>query len=439
MRPNGSVVGSRRKRAFLGVTRQDRAGVTDEADAQLHLPRVNWSTSTMMTGRQLARAHFRAASFWGVAAIIALPLIGHLFFSPSTQSDNRTLAPPPSAPRTLSALMEWPRQADAYLKDHFGFRAQFVRAYATLSWKLFGTSPEPSVVVGRNDRLFLSDGDVHNRVLLGDCGAWWSDEQLAPWAVEGDAALRRLKAEFPRLSVFVVPTSAVLYPADLPPWMERACAGKTPFAQALAARLPPDTRSLITYPVLEAKDLPPATPLIPAHNFHWVGKGVDLLMAEYIESHFGLKRQIAPGWERATEPADLERFFPGSGLSNTILAPVWNPENVEFCFDGDCLQQPPLDRIRLPRETLRVSRSGAGEPILLLSDSFGAGAASSLIEYFRDVVMINMNNFQMLEEGDRRVLWRRLEENWGGSNVLVLIEDGNVTLPSRFVKSLPRE
>ena len=86
---------------------------------------------------------------------------------------------------------------------------------------------------------------------------------------------------------------------------------------------------------------------------------------------------------------------------------------------------------------MRVSRPGDGEPILLLSDSFGWGGAFSLIEYFRDVVMINMNNFQTLEEADRQALWRRLKENWGGSNVLVLIEDGNVGLLSRFVKSLP--
>ncbi len=386
-----------------------------------------------MTSRPLIRAVFLCI----VAVTIAAPLFGSAFLSQSVQSDNRTLSAPPDAPRTWTALTEWPRHVDAYLRDHFGFRAQLVRAYATLSWRLFRTSPEPSVVVGRNGRLFLSDGEVRNRSVLGDCGAWWSDEYLARWAGETDVALRRLNAEFARLSVLIVPTSAVLYSEDLPSWMEHACAGKTPLVEALAARLPPETRRLIAYPVEAAKRLPIASPLIPKHNFHWTGQGVNLFMDAYVESNFGLKRQIAPSWELATAASDLARFFPGLGISNTILSANWNSEKLEICDEENCLHHAPLEHLKLPRETMRVSRPGDGEPILLLSDSFGWGGAFSLIEYFRDVVMINMNNFQTLEEADRQALWRRLKENWGGSNVLVLIEDGNVGLLSRFVKSLP--
>ena len=326
---------------------------------------------------------------------------------------------------------------DAYLKDHFGFRAQLVRAYATLCWGLFGTSPEPSVVVGRNGRLFLSDGEVHDRVLLANCGAWWPDEYLGQWSSETDAALRRLNAEFGRLSVLIVPTSAVLYAEDLPSWMEHACAGKTPLVEAVAARLPSDTRRLIAYPIRMAKRLPIASPLIPKHNFHWTGQGVNLFMDTYVENSFGLKRQIAPSWEPATAPSDLARFFPGLEISNTILRPRWNSEKLEICGEENCLHRAPFEDLRLPKETLRVSRPGDGEPILLLSDSFGWGAAFGLIEYFHDVAMINMNNFQTLEEADRQALWRRLKENWGGSNVLLLVEDGNIGLLSRFVKSLP--
>ena len=387
-----------------------------------------------MTSRSLVRAVFLCA----VAATLAAPLLGDAFLAQSAQSDNRTLSARPNIPRTWSALEKWPRQVDAYLRDHFGFRAQSVRAYAMLSWDLFGISPEPSVVVGRNGRLFLSDGDVRNRVLLSDCGAWWSNDYMDPLAAETDMALRRLNAEFARLSVLIVPTSAVLYSEDLPSWMERACAGKTPLAEALAARLSPQMRRLIAYPEEAAKHLPIATPLIPKHNFHWSGKGVNVFMDAYVESSFGLKRQIAPTWAPETAPSDLARFFPGVELTNTILSPDWSSEKLEICGEDNCLHRAPFEEIRLPRETLRVSRPGDGGPILLLSDSFGWGAAFSLIEYFSDIVMININNFQTLEEADRQALWRRLRENWGGSKVLVVVQDGNISLLSRFVKTLPR-
>ena len=388
-----------------------------------------------MIGRKQS-ACSRAIFLCAVAAIIATPLLGHALFAPSIQSDNRALASLPSVPRSLPAIIEWPRRVDAYLRDNFGFRAQLVSAYVTLNWSVLGTSSEPSVVVGRNGRLFLSEGDVPNRVLLRNCGAWWAEDYRDQWTVEADSALRRLSADFPRLSVLVVPTSSVLYSAELPSWIERACAGKTPLVEDLMARLPADTRRLIAYPISAAKRLPPGAPLIPKHNFHWNGQGVDLFMGAYVDNRFGLKRQIAPNWEVASVPSDLARFLPGVGLSNSIVAAVWNPETVAICSEDHCLHRAPLDGLTLPRETLRVARRGDGEPLLLLSDSFGAAAASSLIEYFRDVVMINMNNFQSLDEEDRRALWRRLRDNWRDAHVLALVQDGNVSLLSRFAKSL---
>jgi hypothetical protein len=74
---------------------------------------------------------------------------------------------------------------------------------------------------------------------------------------------------------------------------------------------------------------------------------------------------------------------------------------------------------------------------LLFSDSFGWGAASGLIEYFCDVLMINMNDFQALSEADRRALWARLKENWREAHVLAVANVGNITLFARFVKSIP--
>ena len=88
---------------------------------------------------------------------------------------------------------------------------------------------------------------------------------------------------------------------------------------------------------------------------------------------------------------------------------------------------------------MRVSRPGPGGKLLLLSDSFGAAAAAGLIEYFADIIMINMNNYQVMELDQRRALLERLKSKWGDAEVLVLVEDGNISLLSRFAQSLPTE
>ena len=65
------------------------------------------------------------------------------------------------------------------------------------------------------------------------------------------------------------------------------------------------------------------------------------------------------------------------------------------------------------------------------------GRGFGLIEYFCDVLMINMNDFQALSEADRRALWARLKENWRDAHVLAVANVGNITLFARFVKSIP--
>src|SRR5690348_6759707 len=93
-----------------------------------------------------------------MAAMLLAPMISHLVNPSAEQSDNRALAAKPTMPRTLSALGEWPRQAEAYVNDHFGLRETLVRADVDVHWRILKSSPTPLIVVGRNGRIFLSDG-----------------------------------------------------------------------------------------------------------------------------------------------------------------------------------------------------------------------------------------------------------------------------------------
>jgi hypothetical protein len=371
-----------------------------------------------------------------VLGILAIPLLAHVFLPQAAQSDNRSLAPSPGVPGSRIAFMNWPHTADAYLKDHFGLRAQLIGAYNAFNWRVLGISTDPRVIVGRNGRLFFSENETRNFVLLSDCGAWWPEQARSRFAAEATAAIHRLQSDFPHLKVLVVPTSDLVYPTELPEGFQRACAGKTPLVKDWLARLPADVRDVIAYPIDAATHLPPYASLIPGHNFHWAGRGVSLFMEAYAEDQFHLNRQTAPAWKLVVEPADLERFLPGAGLSNEVQVPVW-PPSVRFCGEDDCLRAQPLGGLTLPRETLRLVRDCAGPRLLLFSDSFGWGAASGLIEYFCEVFMINMNDFQLLSETDRRALWSRLKENWGDGYVLAVANVGNITLFARFAKSIP--
>ena len=166
----------------------------------------------------------RRWTFVFFVATLFMPILVGLFVGSGQQADNRVLAPPPGVPTSFKVLIEWPRRADAYLNDHFGLRSTLVRANAIVNWYLFGSSTNPSVIVGRHGSLFLSDGEVPNRVILGDCGAWWSEGYLASFAHDAQAAVERLQHDFGSLSGLFVPTSAVLYPENLPLWMANACA-----------------------------------------------------------------------------------------------------------------------------------------------------------------------------------------------------------------------
>ena len=188
-----------------------------------------------------------------VLGILAIPLLAHVFLPQAAQSDNRVLARSPGVPRNISAFVNWPQAADAYLKDHFGFRAQLIRVYNAFNWRVLGISTDPHVVVGRNGRLFLSDVHIGNPVLLGDCGAWWPDKDKSAFAGEAAVAMRRLQSDFPQFRVFIVPTSDVLYPAELPEWVQRACAGKTPLVEDWMSRLPPGRARAHSLPNRDSK------------------------------------------------------------------------------------------------------------------------------------------------------------------------------------------
>lgn len=368
------------------------------------------------------------------ATMLLLPLFSNLLGSESVQSDNRRLAEPPAFPDSWGALVAWPHRMDAYLDDHFGLRRQLVSLSADLRWNVLKSSPVASIVRGRNGRIFLSDGDVPLRTILGNCGAWWSEDYVGLFARELAQALPKLREILPGASVLVIPTSAVLYPQDLPAWIAQACSGRRPLAEELLRRLPESLRQGISYPQDIAATLPASTPLVPMHNFHWEGMGIHTFMGRYAERNMNVTRQASPSWVERVTTADLALYVPGVGLSNPVTLADWSAAGVRSCADAACADRAPLNGVALSREGQRLERPGGGGRLLMLGDSFLAGAADALIGYFDDIITINLNNFPALAPDEQRRLWDRITKDWQPTQVLMLVNDGNIARIATYTR-----
>lgn len=87
-----------------------------------------------------------------------LPLLGMAFNAGrmSPEQENRRLAPFPSLSPDFRSLAAFPKDFKKYFEDNFGFRQTLVRGQAFVQLKLFGVSPSPRVMVGKDGWYFLA-------------------------------------------------------------------------------------------------------------------------------------------------------------------------------------------------------------------------------------------------------------------------------------------
>lgn len=371
-----------------------------------------------------------------LAGLLLAPAVEMLVGSRAIQTDNRALATAPSAPTNVSELAEWPKKAEAFVNDHFGFRRQLIDADGNLRWTLFHRLHKPDVVYGRNGRLFLSEGDTPFRVLLSNCGAWWDESRLSGFATEMETSLTDLRTIAPDTDLLVIPTASALYPDSLPSWIARACAGKTLLVNEIENRLRPRTRSNIYYPLEIGRNMPEAIPLIPKENFHWRGQAVSIFMNKFVEEFWHMSQNHFPTYAGHEIAPDISLYLPGVDLKFEVQDIVWSHPGEAYCGDQTCADRFPLSDLRLPNETSRLSRPGAGPKLLILSDSFGNAAMQALFAFFDDVIMLNMNNFQLLSEAERKALWSRVTSTWRPDRTIMLVQDGNLLAIPNYVKAL---
>lgn len=139
-------------------------------------------------------------------------------------SENRAAAPPPGWPTTSSAVRGLPREFDAWINDHFGFRQRLLRWNALLKVKALGVSPTPNVILGKQDWLFLGR-DVYERGFR----VLEEHRKLDPYTADRLAEAQRILRERAswlqgrgiRYLLVIMPNKETIYPELLPDYVTR--------------------------------------------------------------------------------------------------------------------------------------------------------------------------------------------------------------------------
>lgn len=150
-----------------------------------------------------------------LAIALAIPALSLPFFRLRAVSDaeNRPLASAPAWPTTPAGWTRWPREVDAFLADHFGFRERLV----ALGNRTFGRvgkegrdAVAPPVLDGGHGRLFLVEG------LLSSTGHEVDREGAADYSAFVCDAAQRARRDGVRLVFAIAPSPADIYPEDAP-------------------------------------------------------------------------------------------------------------------------------------------------------------------------------------------------------------------------------
>ena len=125
---------------------------------------------------------------WGLVllAALAVPLAIQTMqpAQVSSEGEARMLTPAPEWPRSLPQWLALPRALDRFLADHFGLRAELVRAHGRLRYAVDLPS-DLRVIIGRDNWLFLNgDGTIEQST-----GKVLREAQIAAFADKA-AALR---------------------------------------------------------------------------------------------------------------------------------------------------------------------------------------------------------------------------------------------------------
>lgn len=332
-----------------------------------------------------------------------IPSLGMAFFGPSSAAANEILASKPKL-RDRSGSLNPDVLGDFadYVSDRFYLRQQCVTGWSLLNAKLFGTSVDGSVVLGRDGRLYYAES-------LDDyMGCGMSEDELR--SVARNLALMQEYCESEGMSfVFTVaPNKNSLYPEAMPAFIPNA------HSSSNAARLPAVLReeSVSYADLFSAIAAQPGT-LYFMTDSHWTSEGA-ALGADTINAALGRESSFFTGTFDTVQEhrGDLyEMLYPAGTLTETDLtSSVFTFTTASNPNGGDA-------------HVIECTSPGADGSLCCWRDSFGNALYPWLAQSFGESVFLRSGTYDMLYAAQR-----------GADCVVVEIVERNIP---RLAQSMP--
>lgn len=311
--------------------------------------------------------HHRRLLFPVLALLLTLPLLVQVLAPPQpipTSEEMRVPAPPPRPLRRMADLPDVLREADAWLRDHFGFRAALIHAQSFLAREVLHSGNE-RILIGRDDWFFLLGIDES---LAQSAGVVVRPERVAATADLLADMRRVLAARGIKLLVASPPSSATLYPEELPDWA-RNPGRPTHYDLLYAALAERGVPAVDLRPALRAEK--PRGHVSQMHDSHWSPLGA-LAAFNAVVDAAGL-----PDWRMTPETA-LAPLVQVHGGDSTRLLGVAADETE------------PLQALAVPAGVFHELAPGsaptgeivgahAGPTIMVIGDSFTRNLMSDLV------------------------------------------------------------
>ena len=283
--------------------------------------------------------------------MLVLPCLAIPFSDPQDASqENRYLADYPTLVDEEEGLNpQFDSDFEDWIRDHFGFRTQAVRAYALADYRLLHTSANASVIAGKDGWLYF-DETVPDYTGEGHL----SPEAIGTIAGNLDRLAQSLKRRGARLYVAIVPNKSTIYPQYMPGrYAMRQDEGNIPLLREACEGLPLTWIDLVT-PLREAAR--GDTPVYLRTDTHWNSLGVAICAGKVLS---------AMGREAGGYRVQGEEDFSNGDLARLLGAPHDLVERVPKIETDVPLPEADFSQISF-------TQPGAGEGRLVVyRDSFG--------------------------------------------------------------------